>query len=79
MPKTQELTCFVFSDHFKSNLLATCKVEVHALEAVKVKIQAGTETYATLTLDSRSRRTVELFTSHPKVVYNPRRKERSVY
>lgn len=64
---------FVYDNEFKSNAIATCKVEVTPLTCMYTQTQAGVQNSLTLTLPVTDSKKIELFSSSPKNVYLPKR------
>ena len=42
-PEHKESFIYLYQDSFKSNLLATCKVEVYSLVCIRNRIKAGSD------------------------------------
>ena len=71
-PRKTETLVFLYQDRFQSVLLATCKVEVYAMQCMRLKLQTGApESIVSLQLRSAAKRTVEFFSSNPKLVCPP--------
>src|SRR5450830_894613 len=59
--------------------MACCKVEIYALQCIRTKLQAaGPETLFQLQVRSDTKRTIELFSSNPRMVFPPGRRDRNL-
>jgi len=59
--------------------LASCKLEVYALQTIRQKLQAGgPETLCQLQVRSNVKRNIEVFSSNQKLVFTPAKKERNL-
>lgn len=78
-PKKMDSFLYIYSDSYFSQLLACCKVEVYSLLCIKQKLQAaGPETIYQLQVRSHAKKTIEIFSSNPRLVFPPNRKERNL-
>ena len=65
----QSMTLFVFSDQFRSVLLATCRVEVHARSVIYSRTKIKHRSQHTLTLPANQARSVRIFSNKPLNVF----------
>ena len=63
------MTLFVFGDQFKSELLATCRIEIHSRPVIYSKMKVGKRSQHTLMLPTRFGRTVRVYSNKPNEVY----------
>ena len=71
--KVVDLTVFLYSDGFMSDLLAVCKVEVTPLICMYSQTRAGVQNMLSLSLPAGEARVVEIYSSNNKNVYLPKR------
>jgi len=63
------MTLFVFGDQFKSELLATCRIEVHSRPVIYSKVKEGRRSQHTLMLPAQHARTVRVYSNKPSQVF----------
>ena len=68
-----ELTVYLYSDAFMSDLLAVCRVEVTPLTCMYSQTRAGVQNMLSLALPAGDSRVVEIYSSNKKNVYLPKR------
>lgn len=68
-----DMTVYVWSGAYRSNLLATVKVEVTPLACIYTQTRAGVQNAMTLNLPVQNARQIEIHSSKPKNVYLPER------
>ena len=71
--KIVDLTVYLYSDGFMSDLLAVCKVEVTPLSCMYSQTRAGVQNNISLALPAGESRIVEIHSSNSKNVYLPKR------
>lgn len=59
------MTLFIYSDQFKSSLVATVRVEVHARPVIYTRAKIGLQSQHTLTLPSGPARSVRIYSNKP--------------
>ena len=77
-PHQSRCYVYVYADHFASALMATCQVEVCALQCLRLKVPCGVESLYQLQVRSEVKRTIEVYADKPRVVYPPGKKERNI-
>mmetsp|Transcript_18409 Transcript_18409/g.17521 ORF Transcript_18409/g.17521 Transcript_18409/m.17521 type:complete len:117 (-) Transcript_18409:435-785(-) len=78
-PRKDDCFLYIYSDHYYSQLMGCCKIEVQALECIRERLQpGGPEVQFQLEVRSQVKRTIEVFSSNPKVIFPPGGKERNL-
>ena len=63
------MTLFVYGDQFKSELLATCRIEIHARPVIYTKARIGTQAQHSLALPAVHARTIKVYSNKPTEVF----------
>ena len=66
---TTQMTLFVYGDQFKSELLATCRIEIHARPVIYSRARVGHQAQHTLTLPALHARTIRVYSNKPSEVF----------
>ena len=62
------ITLFVYGDVYKSELLATCRIEIHARPVIYTRARLNTQAQHTLTLPALNARSIRYFSNKPTQV-----------
>jgi len=65
----QGLTVFVYGEQFKTDLIATVRVEVHSRQVIYTKAKIGYQSQHTLSLPTETGKQIRVFPNKPNIVY----------
>ena len=69
----QPMTLFIYSDQFKSTLVATVRVEIHARPVIYTRAKLGHQSMHTLTMPVGKARTVKIYSNKPENIFRDER------